>query len=171
MNTFGKCSCRSVKNDLLSYSPVPQNYTEDIMKFMKRGLGGILVLLLTGFYYSCVQSDRNEAEEQHLTVQQIEDIWVVVDAKDKTRRPIHVRRNDRIIWTSYGSDAYFQFMDDNLIVDEQGMGQYTITLADGLSKAFRIGPNAKRGPNRYSVYIERDKVFAKGQSPPEIIVR
>jgi hypothetical protein len=143
---------------------------EVVMKINYGITAVIIILLLLVSSFSCAPAPP-EREAHHLAVIQIDNIWWVVDAQDSEKFPIRVRRGDTVTWTAHGSDAYFQFMDSTLVVDIEGSRVYRMTIADGQSRDLTIGPNARRGPHQYAVFILRDSTFARGQSPPQIIVR
>jgi hypothetical protein len=132
------------------------------------GMTFIMLILLVSVY-SCAQPPEPEAH--YLTVKKQQNRWRVVDAQDSTKFVILVRRGDTVTWTAHGSDAYFQFMDSTLVVDKEGNRIYRMNIADGQSRGLIIGQNARRGPHQYAVFVIRDTAFARGQSPPQIIVR
>lgn len=99
-----------------------------------------------------------------LVVKQIDDEWRVVHPDDDTKSDITVKRGDRVRWTIEGSDASFQFMDEKLT------GRSTRTVRDGRQLNLAIGAEAAHGINPYSVFMHADLEFARGQSPPRIIV-
>jgi len=102
--------------------------------------------------------------EYRLVVKKINDIWRVVHADDESKSDVEVRRGDRIRWTVEGSDASFQFSDDNLF------GDGTRRVRDGNPLVLAVRNNAEAGKYTYSVFVHADEEFALGQSPPTIFV-
>lgn len=116
---------------------------------------------------SVSQTENAGGAEQHtLSFTKIENEWKVVDSNDTTKTEIEVYRGDTVTWQApEESDVYFQFMDDQLT------GIYTKVLNRGGSLDLTIGEEAKEGDNPYAVFVYADSVYARGESPPRMIVR
>jgi hypothetical protein len=126
-----------------------------------------VILLLSVLLFSCSHPDRSQPDAHHMTVRMLDDEWRVVDAQDSSKFIIRARRGDTISWTAQGSDASFQFPHAALFVD----GIIQLTLDDGESVTLTVSPSARKGAYPYAVFIHRDNVYARGQSPPEIIIK
>jgi hypothetical protein len=125
------------------------------------------ILLLSVLYFSCPHPDRARPEAHNMIVRKMDDVWRVVDAQDSSKFIIRARRGDTISWTVQGSDASFQFPHAALFVD----GIIQLTLDDGESVTLTVSPSARKGAYPYAVFIHRDNVYARGQSPQEIIIK
>ncbi len=90
--------------------------------------------------------------------------WKAVDAEDTLVTKIKVKKGDEIIWEADGSDLYFQFMDKQLF------GDYTYFLEDGKKLKLIVGDQAQAKTYKYAVFCIADLEFARGDSPPVIIV-
>ena len=110
------------------------------------------------------QPDQARTEHSVL-IKLIDDEWRVVLAEDESRSNVIVRRGDRIRWIVEGSDASFQFSDEKVV------GHSTRTVRDGRPLVLAITNEASSGSYPYSVFIHKDQTFARGQSPPRIIVQ
>jgi len=126
------------------------------------------VFLFFGLYSEVLpaqsRGNQNQPTEHNLVVKMINDEWRVVLRDDETRSTVIVRKGDRIRWTVEGSDASFQFEDEGLV------GHSTRTLRAGNPMVLAVGNGARIGSYTYSVFIHKDLTFARGESPPRIIV-
>ncbi len=122
----------------------------------------ISVLILgSGLFFTMTGQD---VKKHQVTIKKINNEWRVVDSEDNSKSVVRSKRGEQIIWTAEGSDVYFQFMDEKLV------GNYTRTLKDGQKLVLNVGNGAKSGSNPYAVFCIKDKEFARGQSPPAIII-
>jgi hypothetical protein len=103
--------------------------------------------------------------EYRLVVKVINDEWRVVFEDDYSKSDVTLRRGDRIRWTLEGSDASFQFPDSRIF------GQETRVVRAGNSLVMAISAQSPTGTFPYSVFVHEAMTFARGQSPPRIIVR
>ncbi len=103
--------------------------------------------------------------EYRLVVKVINDEWRVVFEDDYTKSDVTLRRGDRIRWVVEGSDASFQFPDSRIF------GQETRVVRAGNSLVMAISAQSPTGTFPYSVFVHEPMTFARGQSPPRIIVR
>ncbi|TVP99422.1 MAG: hypothetical protein EA359_17085 [Balneolaceae bacterium] len=108
--------------------------------------------------------NQNRPTEHNLVVKKINDEWRVVYRDDETRSTVVVSRGDRVRWVVEGSGASFQFEDENLF------GGNTRTVRAGNPLVLAVGNGARIGTYVYAVFIHTDQVFARGESPPRIIV-
>ncbi len=111
------------------------------------------------------QGNQNRPTEHNLVVKKIDNEWRVVDRDDETRSTIVVNRGDRIRWIVEGSGASFQFEDEALF------GGNTRNVRAGNPLVLAIGNGARIGSHAYAVFVHTDLVFARGESPPRIIVQ
>ncbi len=102
--------------------------------------------------------------EHNVIIRIIAGEWRVVLADDENQSDVEARRGDRIRWIVEGSDASFQFPDDRVV------GHSTRKVRDGNPLVLAITNDAATGTHPYAVFIHKDQTFARGQSPPRIIV-
>ena len=103
--------------------------------------------------------------EYRLVLKVINDEWRVVFEDDYTKSDVTLRRGDRIRWVVEGSDASFQFPDSRIF------GQETRVVRAGNSLVMAISAQSPTGTFPYSVFVHEAMTFARGQSPPRIIIR
>lgn len=123
------------------------------------------VFLVFGLFSEMVQAQpENQPTEHNLVVKKINDEWRVVHVNDETKSTIVVNRGDRVRWVVEGSGASFQFEDESLF------GGNTRVIQAGNPLVLAVGNNAKIDTYTYAVFIHTDQAFARGESPPRIIV-
>lgn len=120
------------------------------------------IFLLTG--YTNQAFSQPQTTEYKLVVKVIENEWRITMADDTSKSDITVKRGDRIQWIVEGSDASFQFPDSRIT------GLSTRKVNDGNPLVLAISNNAPSGIHPYSVFIHKDFEYARGQSPPRIII-
>jgi hypothetical protein len=103
--------------------------------------------------------------EHRIVVKIIGDEWRVVLEDDESKSDVVVRKGDRIRWVVEGSDASFAFPDIRIF------GLETRDVKDGNPLVMAVSANSPRGTFAYSVFIHESMTYARGQSPPRIIVR
>lgn len=103
--------------------------------------------------------------EYRLVVKVINNEWRVVFEDDYSRSDVTLRRGDRIRWTVAGSDASFQFPDSRIF------GDGIKVVKAGNPMVLAISANSPGGTFPYSVFVHEAMSYARGQSPPRIIVR
>ena len=103
--------------------------------------------------------------EYRLVVKIIDDEWRVVFEDDETKSDVTLRRGDRIRWMVEGSDASFSFPEIQIF------GLETRDVKDGNPLVMAISRNAPDGTYAYSVFVHEGMTYARGQSPPRIIIR
>ncbi len=103
--------------------------------------------------------------EYRLVVKVIDDEWRVIFEDDDTKSDVTLRRGDRIRWVVEGSDASFQFPDSRIF------GQETRVVRAGNPLVMAISAQSPTGTFPYSVFVHEAMTYARGQSPPRIIVR
>ncbi|MFO7846321.1 MAG: hypothetical protein R6V27_07160 [Balneolaceae bacterium] len=108
-------------------------------------------------------SEDNQSVLHELVVKVVDEEWRVVYKNDETKSTIVAKKNDRVSWTAEGSDILFQF-------DESLFGGSDFEVADGDSLMRPLAPGAKVGEYIYAVFVRGAGVFAKGESPPRIII-
>lgn len=103
--------------------------------------------------------------EYRVVVKIIGDEWRVVLDGDDTRSDVKLRRGDRIRWVVEGSDASFAFPDTRIF------GHETREVKAGNPLVMAITPNSPTGTFAYTVFVHESMTYARGQSPPRIIIR
>lgn len=103
--------------------------------------------------------------EYRLVVKIIDDEWRVVFEDDETKSDVTLRRGDRIRWVVEGSDASFAFPEVRIF------GLETRDAKDGNPLVMAISANVPDGTYAYSVFVHEGMTYARGQSPPRIIIR
>ncbi|WP_157370093.1 hypothetical protein [Aquiflexum balticum] len=120
-------------------------------------------------YNSFIEEDeidiRQGRVEHKVVVKIIGDEWRVVLEDDESQSDVIVRRGDRIRWVVEGSDASFAFPDIRIF------GLETREVKDGNPLVMAISANSPKGTFAYTVFIHESMTYARGQSPPRIIVR
>lgn len=132
--------------------------------------GSFLLMLLLGMY---VVAPSPPAKEYELKIVKVDGVWKVVDASDYSKSKVKVKRKDTIVWTADGTDAYFQF--STRIFNPVGEADslvdgYTKFLKDGKKLKLKVKDDAPIGIEIYAVFCTAGQVFAKGESPPTIVV-
>ena len=123
------------------------------------------MFLVFGLFSEMVQAQpENQPTEHNLVIKKINNEWRVVQADDETKSTIMVNRGDRVRWVVEGSGASFQFEDENLF------GGNTRVIQENNPLVLAVGNSARIGTFTYAVFIHTDQVFARGESPPRIIV-
>jgi hypothetical protein len=107
---------------------------------------------------------REQAVEYRVVVKIIGDEWRVVLENDDSKSDITLRRGDRIRWVVQGSDASFQFPEIGIF------GMETRTVKDGNPLVLAVRENSPPGNYPYTVFVHASMTYARGQSPPRIIV-
>jgi hypothetical protein len=128
-----------------------------------------LLFLSNQNYQSFIEEDRLEFDqgrvEHRVVVKIIGDEWRVVLEDDESQSDVIVRKGDRIRWVVEGSDASFAFPDIRIF------GLETRDVKDGNPLVMAVSANSTRGTFAYTVFIHESMTYARGQSPPRIIVR
>lgn len=128
----------------------------------------LLILAIYGNLFSLNddQMDQDQGRvEYRLVLKVINDEWRVVFEDDYSKSDVTLRRGDRIRWAVEGSDASFQFPDSRIF------GQETRVVRAGNSLVMAISAQSPTGTFPYSVFVHEAMTFARGQSPPRIIIR
>ena len=120
-------------------------------------------------YKSFIEEDEFDLQqgrvEHKVVVKIIGDEWRVVLEDDESKSDVIVRRGDRIRWVVEGSDASFAFPDIRIF------GLETRDVKDGNPLVMAVSGNSPKGTFAYTVFIHESMTYARGQSPPRIIVR
>jgi len=130
----------------------------------------VLLIFFTGFYLLSIQSSP---KKYNLVVMKIGNEWKVVDATDYTKTKVKVKKKDTIIWTVKGTDASFQFPDslfDAVDPEDSLHNGYTKFVKSGKKLKLKVKADALAGIYEYAVFCTADGVFARGDSPPKIII-
>lgn len=144
-----------------------------MIKNLYRLLFGVLILSFsTGYYTFSPQGSKTH----NVTVKKIGNQWtVIVDTTVLGKKTeLKVKKNERIIWTVEGSDAYFQFSDSTLF-DPEGQED---KLEDGYVKYLKAGKKLRLKVRdlppmtvTYAIFCLKDNKFAIQSSPPKIIIQ
>jgi hypothetical protein len=119
-----------------------------------------IFLLLAGFGQQ--QQKQSTPKDVNLSITKVDTVWKVV-LTGTTTTAVHVVPGQKIIFHAEGTDVYFQFDNDKLF------GGHIRSLRNGKKLTLGVGQVAK-GVYTYSAFCEGPKVFARGDSPPKIIV-
>ena len=113
-----------------------------------------------------VDQDQDQRRVEYtLVVKLINNEWRVVFVDDYSKSDVTLRRGDRIRWIVEGSDVSFQFPDIRIF------GDGTKVVRAGNSLVLAVSANSPFGNFPYSVFVHESMNYARGQSPPRIIVR
>ena len=118
---------------------------------------------VTNVLFAQSPPESNQSVLHELVVKVVNEEWRVVYKDDETKSTVVAKKNDRVSWTAEGSDISFQF-------DESLFGGSSFELEDGESLMRPLAPGAKIGEYIYAVFVRGAGVFAKGESPPRIII-
>ena len=133
-------------------------------------IGFCLITLSAGFLSPAFSPP---SQSYNLTIIKVGDVWKVVHSDNHKKTEVKVKRNDTIIWTVEGSNAYLQFPEKlfNPAGKEDSLSNgYTKFLKNGKKLKLKVKDDAAPGTYEYAVFITADGVFARGDSPPRIII-
>ena len=123
----------------------------------------LVLFFISNVLYAQAPPTDNRSVLHEMVVKMVDEEWRVVYKNDETKSTIVAKKNDRVSWTAEGSDISFQF-------DESLFGGSSFEIADGDSLMRPLAPGAKVGEYIYAVFVRGEGVFAKGESPPRIII-
>lgn len=127
------------------------------------------LLFLSGqnyqFFNEADRYELQEVREYRVVVKIIGDEWRVVLEGDASKSDVTLRRGDRIRWVVEGSDASFAFPDSRIF------GQETRNVRNGNPLVMAVSANSPSGTFAYTVFVHESMTYARGQSPPRIIVQ
>ncbi len=130
----------------------------------------ITMFFIAGFFLVPVNPPANV---YNLKIIKIDGTWKVVDASDYSKTKIRVKKKDIIVWTAEGTDVYFQFpgklFNPTAAADSLKDG-YTKFLKDGKKLKLKVRSDALSGIYEYAVFCTANGEFAKGESPPKIVI-
>lgn len=132
--------------------------------------GSFLLMILLGMYFA---PPSPQAKKYDLKVIKIEGVWKVVQASDSSKTEVKVKKKDTIVWIVQGTDTYFQFpakLFDPVEASDSLVEGYTKFIRDGKKLKLKVKDDAPAGIYTYAVFCTADGVFAKGESPPIIII-
>lgn len=110
--------------------------------------------------------EPQKAPKEHpLHIKKMNTKWRVVDALDSTKTLVIALKGDTIVWQALGSDAYFQFGDSTVF------GTYNASIKAGQKLTLTVLPTAAPGRYPYATFCVRENEFARGDSPPVIIIQ
>jgi len=130
----------------------------------------LFILPIYGNPFSLNDNQMDQDQDQRrveytLVVKVINDEWRVVLEDDYSKSDVRVRRGDRIKWVVEGSDVSFQFPDVRIF------GENTRVVKDGNSLVLAISASSPRGEFPYTIFVHESMTYARGQSPPRIIIK
>jgi hypothetical protein len=129
----------------------------------------ILIMMIPLWYSGGIdlhhesQSDYNPVEYR-VVVKVIGDEWRVVLEGNENQSNVTLRRGDRIRWVVQGSDASFQFPEIGIF------GLETRLVKANNPLVLAVSNNSPTGNFPYTVFIHESMTYARGQSPPRIII-
>jgi hypothetical protein len=141
------------------------NYKIMILSALMVGFSILSMIGQSAFLEENPADQNRRSQEFRLVVKVINDEWRVVVEGDESRSDVTVRRGDRIVWVVEGSDASFAFPDERIF------GQETREVKNGIPLILPVSAMSPRGTFAYSVFVHEGMTYARGQSPPRIIVR
>ncbi len=133
--------------------------------------GIIMLTVFLGMYV--LPSNPPPSKDVDLNVVKVDGAWMVVYASDYKKFEVKVQRGDTISWTTKGTDVSFQFpaaLLEPVGATDSLVNGFTKALNDGEKLTLRVSKNAAPGTYEYAVFCKKEGVFAKGGSPPKIIV-
>jgi hypothetical protein len=129
-----------------------------------------LIIFFAGYLILLAQPAPKKYE---LVIMKVDNDWKVVDATDYSKTKVKVKKKDTIVWTLKGTDASLQFPDKlfNAVDPEDSLHNgYTKFLKDGKKLKLKVRDDALSGTYEYAVFCIKDGVFARGDSPPKIVI-
>ncbi|MGY6523151.1 MAG: hypothetical protein ACXIUD_15570 [Mongoliitalea sp.] len=125
-----------------------------------------LSILGQNFIFERFSNEQDQRRQEYrLVVKVINDEWRVVIDGDESRSDVTMRRGDRIRWVVEGSDASLTFPDQKIF------GHDTREVKAGNPLVLAVSANSPRGTFAYTVFVHEGMTYARGQSPPRIIIR
>lgn len=126
----------------------------------------LYVLSFFGYHDSFEYNGLNQGREEYrVSVKLINEEWRVVLSDNESQSDVTLRRGDRIRWRVEGSDVTFSFPETEIF------GLKTRTVKRGNRLTLPIMNDSPLGEFPYEVYIHDADTYARGQSPPRIIIR
>ncbi len=116
--------------------------------------------------FTGIEVDPDQGRVEHrVVVKIINDEWRVVLEGNNSKSDVTLRRGDRIRWVVEGSDASFAFPDTRIF------GHETREAKAGNPLVMAVSANSPKGTFPYTVFVHESMTYARGQSPPRIIVK
>jgi hypothetical protein len=134
-------------------------------------IGFFLIALSAGFFEQPVSPP---SKTYNLTIMKIGDVWKVVHSDDHKKTKVEAKKNETITWTVEGSNANLQFPEklfDPVGKEDSLSSGYTKFLKNGKKLKLKVKDSAVPGTYEYAVFVTADGVFARGDSPPKIVIR
>ena len=145
------------------------------MKLKTISLTIIAILLLASYGFNDETPTVPPPNKIDLTIKEIDGVWRVVDSSDSP--VIIAAKGTQITWICPSSDVVFQFpskakkilaADSNS--DDLPDG-YTKYVKAGHKIKFHVKNSVRADTLEYAVFVIDSSKFAKGESPPKIIIR
>lgn len=133
--------------------------------------GAVVALSFLLSLYSCADGEQFETPtdtpaRHDLAAVQVGNVWKIVQTQDTTQTTVNVARGDTVVWHAPAeADIFFQFMTLELA------GIFTESLMKGERLTAVIGMEASTGAHPYAVFVYDERVYARGDSPPILIIR
>ncbi len=145
------------------------------MKLKTISLTIIVILLLASYGFNDETPSVPPPNKIDLTIKEIDGVWRVVDSSDS---PVIIAgKGTQITWTCPASDVVFQFpskvkkiLDADSNSDDLTDG-YTKHVKAGHKIKFHVKKSATADTLEYAVFVIGSSEFAKGESPPKIIIK
>lgn len=115
--------------------------------------------------------DENDLDSENIpivhkvVVKEINGEWRVVLEGDESKSDVYAKRGDRVIWKVKGSAVTFEFPNSCILGFKSASRKNNVPLDKTILKDSPLGEFA------YSVFIKKTGTYARGQSPPRIIVK
>lgn len=141
------------------------------MKTKRFALLGLIAALV--FFVGVTSGTRSlfaggpqKAPKDHpLDIKKMKNKWKVVHGPDSTSTPVNANIGDDVAWAAKGSDVYFQFSDSTIF------GVYYAVIKSGEKLTLTVQPTAQPGYYTYAAFCLKENEFARGESPPVIIIQ
>jgi len=128
------------------------------------GLSIISIFARRRFTEEKDSSPRLNKKIHKMEVIKIDGVWRVIREDDPSNSDVEAERGDIIKWKVSGSEAKFEFSERQIFGITKLRTFFRRAKGDVLT-------NCPLGTYTYEVFVNRDNVYAVGQSPPRIIIK
>jgi plastocyanin len=94
-----------------------------------------------------------------VVIEKVGEVWRAPD--------VHVKPGHAVTWTVHGSAGHLQCTTENMFEGEEWS---SFSIPPNGSRSRKLSGSLPPGEYHYSVFIQKDLVFAEGSSPPKLIV-
>lgn len=133
----------------------------------------VFVGLLTA---GCTKTNQAQSTKI-IDVKKVNNIWKVDNVQPDVSGPMHVKAGDTVVWRSDSSDVVFQFPEDasnkyfNPVAPDDSLEEgYLKKMKAGEELRLKVKDDVKKGRIIYAVFVIKPAVFARGSTPPIIII-